>query len=248
MPLDPGTLQPIARADGRRTAVDVYESLRQSILSGRIKPGTILSQVEVARALEVSRTPVREAMRMLQEAGLVSSEPNLRSQVLGFDPTDIEALYMKRIMLEAFGVSLTTRRMTPQVLRRLEEVIEALEGEDSHASFATWQELHRDLHSLIVCAAGDPFAADMRELELRSARYQSAYKGENPAGWWQRGETEHRQMFEAMRDGNAPLAGQLAARHLARTALEVLAALAPEHDTSKLRASLSFAIAAVKAC
>src|SRR3712207_4003170 len=112
MPLTPGTLQPIARADGRRTAVDVYESLRQSILSGRLGPGTILSQVEVARALEVSRTPVREAMRMLQEAGLVSSEPNLRSQVLGFDPTDIEALYIKRIVLEAFGVSLTTKRMT----------------------------------------------------------------------------------------------------------------------------------------
>jgi DNA-binding GntR family transcriptional regulator len=246
MPLLPGTLQPILRADGRRTAVDVYESLRQSILSGRIQPGTILSQVEVARALEVSRTPVREAMRMLQESGLVSSEPNLRSQVLGFDPTDIEALYMKRIVLEAFGVGLTAREKRPATLNRLAEVIEALEGEDSHTSFGTWQALHRELHSLIVSSAGDSFAADMRELELRSSRYQSAYKGENSAGWWQRGETEHRQLFEAIKDGEAGKAAQLAARHLARTALEVLAALAPEYDTSHLRASLAYAVAAAR--
>ena len=247
MPLDPGILQPLARADGRRTAVDVYDALRESILSGRIRPGTILSQVEVARALEVSRTPVREAMRMLQEGGLVSSEPNLRSQVLGFDPSDIESLYMKRIVLEAFGASLTTKRMTPATLAELRGVIEALEGDDSHGSFAVWQDLHRDLHSLIVSGAGEPFVADMRNLELKSVRYQSAYRGENRTGWWQRGETEHRQIFEAMIAGDAAQAAELVARHLARTALEVLAALAPEHDTTNLRASLRFAMAAAAA-
>ena len=242
MRLEPGILQPLARGDGRRTAVEVHDALRTSILSGKLKPGTILSQVAVARAFDVSRTPVREAMRMLQEGGLVSSEPNLRSRVLGFDPTDIESLYMKRILLESFGVSLTTRQMTPALLRALGDLIERIEGDESHSDFGTWQELHRELHSLIVSAAGDPYVADMRELELRSARYQSAYKGEHLAGWWHRGETEHRAMFEAMAAGDAARAGELAARHLARTALEVLAALAPEHDTSNLRASLRFAI------
>ena len=246
MPLEPGLLQPISRGDGRRTAVNVHDALRAAILSGRVKPGTTLSQVEVARAFDVSRTPVREAMRMLQESGLVSSEPNLRSRVLGFDPDDIESLYMKRILLESFGVSLTTRRMTPTLLTQLRDVVESLEGDDSHGSFATWQALHRKLHSLIVSAAGAPYAADMRELELRSARYQSAYKGEHLAGWWHRGETEHRELFEAMVAGDAARAAEMAARHLARTALELLAALAPEHDTSGLRASLRFAISAVQ--
>jgi DNA-binding GntR family transcriptional regulator len=60
-------LKPINRGDGRRTAVDVYEALQSSILNGQLKPGTILSQVKLAQALQVSRTPVREAMRMLQE-------------------------------------------------------------------------------------------------------------------------------------------------------------------------------------
>ena len=58
-------------------------------------------QVAIAEALKVSRTPVREAMRMLQEGGLLTGEPNYRSRVVEFDPVDIEALYAKRLKHDA---------------------------------------------------------------------------------------------------------------------------------------------------
>lgn len=245
--LEPDILKPLERGDGRRTAVDVYESLQDSILSGRLKPGTVLSQVEVARSLNVSRTPVREAMRMLQEGGLVTGEPNFRSRVLGFDPRDIEALYMKRIMMESLAVTFTTRTMTSAVSERLGIVVHALEGHDAHETFSVWQELHREFHRLIVSHAGDAYMADLQALEKRSERYQSAYKGEHLPGWWQRGEQEHRALYDAIAAGNATLAGELSARHLARTALELLAALAPEYDTARVRMSLQFAIAGASA-
>lgn len=247
MTLDPGLLKPLTRSAGRRAAVEVHDALRSSILSGRLKPGTVLSQVEVARALHVSRTPVREAMRMLQEGGLLVGEPNFRSRVLGFDAKDIEALYMKRILMESLAVTLTTQRMSDFELRKLRELIEALEGEDSHRSFAIWLDLHRALHRVIVSKSGEGFASELEMLELRSERYQSAYKGEHLPGWWQRGELEHRAIFEAMAARDAARAGELAARHLARTVLELLAALAPEYDTSGVRESLRFAIAATTA-
>ncbi len=242
MRLEPDILQPLARANGRRAAVDVYDKLQDYILSGRLKPGTILSQVEVARALNVSRTPVREAMRMLQEGGLVTGEPNFRSRVLGFDPKDIEALYMKRIVMEALGVSLTTRRMTSMLLGKLASVIDALESDEAHRDFARWQDLHRQLHRLIVIEAGAVFASDLEALEKRSERYQSAYKGEHLPGWWRRGEQEHRALYHAIASGDATQAAELSARHLARTALELLAALAPEYDTTGVRMSLHFAV------
>ena len=223
--------------------MDVYETLQKSILGGRLRPGTILSQVEVARALNVSRTPVREAMRMLQEGGLVTGEPNFRSRVLAFDPKDIEALYMKRIVMESLGVALTTRRMGPELHDQLAGVVKALEGDEAHEDFTTWQHLHRDLHRLIVIEAGETYASDLEMLEKRSERYQSAYKGEHLPGWWQRGEQEHRALFDAMSSGDPKRAGELAARHLARTALELLAALVPEYDTARVRLSLQFAIA-----
>jgi DNA-binding GntR family transcriptional regulator len=236
-------LKPIDRGDGRRTAVDAYEVLQASILNGSLKPGTILSQVTLARALNVSRTPVREAMRMLQEGGLLVAEPNHRSRVVGFDPSDIEALYTKRLVLESLGVAITTRRMNPELLEELRDVIAGLEGEESHRDFNLWQSLHRRLHRLIVQEAGPALVTELEQLELRSERYHSAYRGAHMVGWWQRGEAEHRELFEAVANGAAARASELTARHLARTALELLAALAPEFDTARLRNALSFAIA-----
>lgn len=236
-------LRPIDRGGGRRTAVNVYEYLQNSILSGQLKPGTILAQVDLARALNVSRTPVREALRKLQEGGLLVGEPNFRCRVVGFDPRDIEALYMKRIVLESLGVAITTRSMSGELLEELRSVVTELESERAHKDFEQWKTLHRRLHRTIVAEAGDALVNELEHMELRSERYQSAYKGAHIVGWWQRGEAEHRELFEAMASGNAAQAAELAARHLARTALELLAALAPEFDTTRLRNALAFAIA-----
>ena len=76
----------------RRTAMDVYDALRDAILGGEIKSGSLLTQVDIARDFGVSRTPVREALRRLQESGLVAGAPNYRSRVVGFDAEEDEAL------------------------------------------------------------------------------------------------------------------------------------------------------------
>lgn len=236
-------LPQLERREGRRTAVEAYDLLHDLILSGKIPPDTILSQVEVAKQLGVSRTPVREAMRKLEEGGLITGEPNFRSRVLGFDPADIEALYMKRIMMEAFGVAITARRISPELTETLQALITSLEGEEAHANFAIWQDLHRDFHRSIVSESGETYIGEIEFLSKRSERYQSAHKGQHLPGWWMRGEQEHRDLFDAICSGKAERAGELAARHLARTALELLAGLAPEYDTSRLRMCLQFAAA-----
>lgn len=239
-------LRPIDRNGGRRTAIEVYDILQSYILSGALSPGTIVSQVAIAEALHVSRTPVREAMRMLQEGGLLTSEPNYRSRVVGFDPADIEALYSKRIIMEALGVALTARSINADQLSMLEANIIALESDAAHEDFAEWQRLHRQFHRAIAAQAGETMITELEQLELRSERYQSAYKGAHLPGWWQRGEAEHRELFNAMKAHDSAQAAELTARHLARTALELLAALAPEFDTSRIRASLRFTIEGAK--
>jgi DNA-binding GntR family transcriptional regulator len=244
MRLDAAIFPRLENPDGRRVVVDLHDILRSLILSGKLRPGTVLSQVELARVMNVSRTPVREALRMLQEGGLVSAEPNLRCRVLGFDPVDVEALYMTRIPLEAMGAAITTAAMTAEDDAALLAIVEAMEAEPAHASFETWVSLHRQFHQKIVAGAGTQFCAALFALTLRSERFQSAYKGEHLPGWWQRGEVEHREIYRAMIARDAGRACELTARHLARTALELLAALAPEHDTAALRSSLLFATGA----
>lgn len=141
---------------------------------------------------------------------------------------------------------MTVKRLDKEGLRSLETVVKSLESPMAHEDFAEWQRLHRQFHRSIVAEAGATMIADLEQLEKRSERYQSAYKGAHLPGWWQRGEAEHRELFQAIANGDAAQAGELAARHLARTALELLAALAPEYDSSRVRDSLRFAGAGAK--
>src|ERR1700680_4698252 len=79
----------------------VYEQLREAILHGRLAPGVVVSQVQLAKELGVSRTPLREAVRVLQREGLVEGEANRMVRVTPFSIQDIEQLYAVRIANEA---------------------------------------------------------------------------------------------------------------------------------------------------
>src|SRR5664279_5218426 len=105
-------LRPLVGDSHRRASVDIHRYLRDLILSNALPPETVLSQVEVADCLKVSRTPVREALRMLMEEGLVKAEPNYRCRVLGFDPRELEALYVSRIANEGIAATVTVQSLS----------------------------------------------------------------------------------------------------------------------------------------
>src|ERR671923_2666709 len=94
------SVKPAATRDGQNVAA-VHEQLRDAILRGEIPAGEATSQVTLARQLDVGRTPLREALRMLQREGLVISEPNRRVRVAELSSDDAEELYVMRIALEA---------------------------------------------------------------------------------------------------------------------------------------------------
>ena len=92
------------RLNGTTTAGSLHEHLRRLILDGAIPNGASISQVELAERLGVSRTPLREAMRMLQAEGMVHAEHNRRAHVTALDVGDIDTVYGCRVLLEATGV------------------------------------------------------------------------------------------------------------------------------------------------
>jgi biotin operon repressor len=107
-------VEPLEITDRRQSRLAVHARLRQLILDGTLPPGTILSQVQLSRALGVSRTPLREALRMLQEEGLIDAEPNRRPRIKGFDSSDLESVYSIRILLETFAAELTIPTLGPE--------------------------------------------------------------------------------------------------------------------------------------
>src|ERR1700745_1309753 len=90
----------------------VHAPLRAAILRGELPAGQTTSQVSLARDLDVGRTPLREALRMLQREGLVVSEPNRRVRIAALSATDAEELYVMRIALEAVAVRITVPTLT----------------------------------------------------------------------------------------------------------------------------------------
>src|SRR5271168_3489554 len=90
---------------GSRNNTEIVHSwLRDHILRGELAPGTIISEAELARQFELSRGPVREALRMLEREGLVDGEKNRRPRVSPFSFDDLEGLYALRITNEAFAL------------------------------------------------------------------------------------------------------------------------------------------------
>ena len=142
-------LRPLAGDSHRRASVDIHQYLRDLILSNALPPETILSQVEVADCLKVSRTPVREALRMLMEEGLVKAEPNYRCRVLGFDPRELEALYVSRIANEGIAATVTVQSMTDEDVETLAELLRQLRKDEKQHNLRRWLKNHRAFHQML---------------------------------------------------------------------------------------------------
>src|SRR5438876_1437057 len=138
-------------------AGNLRSHLRELILGGSLQPGVVISQVELARSLGVSRTPLREALRMLQEEGLIEAEPNRRARVTRFDPSDLDTVYGCRVMLESLGCVLTIRSFADDEVSRLGAALEAMAEHAETEAVDGWQAAHRDFHRLLVARANDQF-------------------------------------------------------------------------------------------
>ena len=214
----------------RQSIPPLHAYLRECILDGRIPPGTKLSQAALAGQLGVSRTPLREVLRMLQEEGLVEAEPNQRMRVAGFDPAELDVTYGARILLECLAVAMTTGGFGAQQRRQAKKALTAMRRAARSRDVTAWFAAHGEYHGLLTAAAGEPLRGQLRSLADRGARYIRIVQLVHPAGWQKTGDPEHQAILDAVAAGNEQAAVSLTARHLERTALEVLADCAPDYE------------------
>ena len=208
-------------SDARRTSVEVHAHLRELITGGVLPPGTLLKQAELARVFAVSRTPLREAFRMLQEEGLISAEPNQRSRVLGFDPDELELLYAGRVTLECLGVRLTAGRMSTDETRSARAAMREMDRAHRAGDLSGWSVAHHRFHRLLIARCGSVVLRTSASYAEQSERYVRAYQNHHDA--FVERQLEHAAILDAVRDGHAHQAVELMAHHLAGTALRVMA-------------------------
>ncbi|MCL2767018.1 MAG: GntR family transcriptional regulator [Peptococcaceae bacterium] len=125
----------------------VFESLREAILMGRLKPGERLMEVQLADEMGVSRTPVREAIRKLELEGFVVMIPRKGAYVAGITLKDIADLFEVRAALEGMAAGLAAERITEEELEKLERAI--AEGARAHdggiSVFVNWDTAFHDI-------------------------------------------------------------------------------------------------------
>jgi DNA-binding GntR family transcriptional regulator len=234
-----------SRKNGRRDDGPLLDRLRIRILSGDLCPGSVVSQVELARDLGVSTTPLREALRQLEAEGLLVIEQNRRPRVAPLDVTDLHAIYSGRILMESFAIRLTVPTLTAHDLVELEADLTEAHALGDSEDLESWEMAHDRYHRRLTRQIPAGLSSTLDIFYLRSGRYRRlAAVGGWPHGWGA-AHVQHRRILEACRDSDPQRAAIEMASHLARTALILSATLAPESDPRPIREALAMVTGSV---
>jgi DNA-binding GntR family transcriptional regulator len=215
----------------------VYQRLRAAILRCEVPAGTPISQVRLARQLGVSRTPLREAMRMLQREELIEAIPKQRVRVAGFSIEDLDRLYAMRISLEALAIRLTVPHLSREDLQGLADCLAQMDVLAEGKEYDRWNMRHRGFHAALVAAAGQRLFKEIEKLSDHAERYRRFYITHMPDSW-SVGMSEHYAIFEACRARMPAAAAEQLGRHYSTVALRVIASVAPEYDPVTIRTAL----------
>jgi len=224
-------------ATGRDSAnvATVHERLRTAILHGELEPGAIIPQGTLAAAFDAGRTPLREALRMLQREGLVISEPNRPVRIAPLSQEDFEEVYIMRIALETVAIHITVPTLTSRDFADLEGFMAQMEHYHKAGDQAGFSGPHRAFHHRLIAGSGLRVSTEIDELADHSERYRLRF-GDSVG--WQEHRKEHREILDAAATRDADLAAERLAVHYARIAALVFKVLGPEHDPERLRSAI----------
>lgn len=146
----------------------VYEYLKDAIMTNLLKPGKPLREMEIANELQMSRTPVREAFRELEVEGLITNFPSCGTMVSTITPLDVEEIYELRVLYETWALSKSITRISDRELDAVEQAFLQSKEEDDEE---LWHKADRQLHQLIIDKSGNRrFIAHVETLNVHIER------------------------------------------------------------------------------
>jgi DNA-binding GntR family transcriptional regulator len=194
-------------------AETIFRQLLQDIYTGRYAQGAVVNEVELAKRLNVSRGPVREAVQRLQGIGLITRTPFMKARVIKLGVQTMAELFEVRAALEGMACKLATERMSDAELDELEKALHAESFKDQHAPASMPQ---FDFHARVAAGSGNRRL--MEALNQDSYNLLRLYRT-SAASIQQRKQAafeEHAQIVMAMKSRNSALAESLMRSHLNR--------------------------------
>jgi DNA-binding GntR family transcriptional regulator len=206
MPTPPPTARSMTKTEA------AFHTLRTAIEEGRFKPGEHLTLSRLLEELDMSPTPIREAMRLLQAEGLVEHQPHHGVVVATYLPEKAEEIYRLRVVLEPLATELAVERATPEQVAHMRALHEELDRAVREGSPRTdVAELNAQWHRAVYAAS------ESRHLQEFITRLWTAIPVR--AIWLtRRGPTstaQHAEIMAAIESGDAASAAELMRRHIA---------------------------------
>jgi DNA-binding GntR family transcriptional regulator len=149
----PETPQPVVAPPTLRA--HVVKMLSAGILSGKYRPGDRLNESQIARELNISRIPVREALSQLQEQGLVQNRERRGMFVTNIGPEEVQQISSLRLILETEALRLAQSRLTPEILAQLENLLAQMDSWNGTLLEAAALDL--EFHRTLWKASGNPY-------------------------------------------------------------------------------------------
>jgi DNA-binding GntR family transcriptional regulator len=202
----------------------VYAAVRGAIRNLRLRPGQTVLEREVASALGLSRTPVREALVRLEADHLVRLIPRRGFAVLPVDAADMRRIYEVVEGMEGMAVLLAAERCRPEDVSRLEESVRRQEAALDADDLVAWTEADEAFHQHLLDASGNPHLHRLLDPygdHLHRVRLYTIRRRPKPS----RSTAEHRTVAEIIRMGNGRAARELHQSHWRRVREEIVGIL-----------------------
>lgn len=190
--------------------------LRDNILNEHYVRGQKLNEVALAKELEISRTPIREALKQLELEGLVESIPNRGVYVLGFSSRDIDDMFEIRMTIEELGIQLAIDRMTLEQFNEVKDIYEMMEFFTERGDVAKVNQLNLQFHDAIYKATQSKYFSKL----IKDITYYITVTSRHSLSKESRLETalqEHREIYMAIASRDHRKAREAIRNHLIKT-------------------------------
>ncbi|SBW11642.1 GntR family transcriptional regulator [uncultured Alphaproteobacteria bacterium] len=205
--------------EGRAPDV-IFSDLMARILAGQITPGTILSELAIADAYRVSRTPVREALQRLQAAGLAERGPRRAFMVRRLDLETLNDLFETMGELEAVCAELSARRMTAVERRELQAIVAEGAACAERGDAAAYVDVNVRFHAALFAGAHNDSLRDVvTGVRMRTAPYREVQFHHTER--LNSSQEEHARILAAILAGDPVAARESTRAHVASTAINV---------------------------
>jgi DNA-binding GntR family transcriptional regulator len=215
----------------------IHDEIRRLILRGSFEPGTRLSQIGLAKRLRVGLTPLREALRMLQQEGLIVAEHNKRPRLLNFEPDTIDTNFAEVIVLASLAAAVSVPRLTDEDISAIGNALKEMGIAARRANLEGWMEADERFHSRSFLHVGAALnrllkrAYDEHQFYVRFMRSRKNVP-------WSKVHDDHEMIFQACAARDGDLAARLIARQIASNGITLLAHVMPEREPRMIRAAM----------